>query len=145
MTEDENSLIDSNILVYAYDKSESTKNAIAEKILEEIFTNERTSAVSTQNISEFYINVTKKIEKPISTTEAYHVIQEIMSMSNVKTLTTQKQTILKAISISTNYNIHYWDALIVAVMQENDINTIITENEKDFQKVPSLTVINPFL
>ena len=138
------SLIDSNILIYAYDKSESIKNTIAEKILEDIFINKKNAAVSTQNLSEFFVNITSKIEKPIPIAEAWHIIQEIISMSNVETFTIEKQTILNAINLSTQFNIHYWDALIVSVMHENNINTIITENENDFKKVSWLTVINPF-
>ncbi|MBI2499408.1 PIN domain-containing protein [Candidatus Woesearchaeota archaeon] len=138
------SLIDSNILIYAYDKSETIKNAIAEKILEDIFTNKKNAAVSTQNLSEFFVNITNKIEKPISIIEAYYVIQEIISMSNVKTLIIEKQTIPNAIDISSEFNTSYWDSLIVSVMQENNIHTIITENEQDFKKIPWLEVINPF-
>ena len=137
-------LVDSNILIYAYDKSESIKNTIAEKILEEVFTNKKEAVVSTQNLSEFFVNVTSKIEISIPITEAQHIIQEIISMSNVKTFTIGKTTILNAISISSEFEIFYWDALIVSVMQEHNINTIITENEKDFKKIPWLTVINPF-
>ena len=138
------SLVDSNILIYAYDKSESIKNAIAEKILEDIFANKKNAAVSTQNLSEFFVNITSKIEKPISTIEARHIIQEIISMSNVNILTIEKQTILNAIDISSELDASYWDALIATVMQESNIRTIITENEKDFKKIPWLTVINPF-
>jgi hypothetical protein len=29
-------------------------------------------------------------------------------------------------------------------MKENGIDTIITENEKDFKKIPGIKVINPF-
>jgi predicted nucleic acid-binding protein len=39
---------------------------------------------------------------------------------------------------------NFWDALIVATMEENSIDTIITENEKDFKKVKWIKTINPF-
>jgi predicted nucleic acid-binding protein len=42
------------------------------------------------------------------------------------------------------YKIPFWDALIVATMEENSIDTIITENEKDFKKVKWIKTINPF-
>ena len=137
-------LIDSNILIYAYDKSESVKNTIAEKILEDVFTNKKNAAISTQNLSEFFVNITSKIEMPISITEARHIIQEIISMSNIKTVTIGENTILKAIDISSEFETSYWGALISAVMHENKINKIITENEKDFKKIPWLKVVNPF-
>jgi len=138
------SLIDSNILIYAYDKSEPNKRPIAEIILTELFENRSNAVISTQNLSEFFVNVTTKIEKPIPKTEAFYIIQEITSMSNIKILTINKPAILNAINISEEFIISYWDSLIVSVMQNNNINTIITENKKYFKKIPWLTVINPF-
>jgi hypothetical protein len=29
-------------------------------------------------------------------------------------------------------------------MLEHDIHTIVTENERDFKKIPGITVVNPF-
>ncbi len=137
-------LIDSNILIYAYDKSDSIKNPIAGKILTELFKNKTSAAISTQIVSEFFVNVTRKIEKPISKREAYYIIQEITSMSNIKILTIEKQTILNATNLSEEFSMSYWDSLIASVMKENKVFTIITENEKDFKKIPWLTIINPF-
>jgi predicted nucleic acid-binding protein len=37
-----------------------------------------------------------------------------------------------------------WDALIAACMLEYGIQTILTENERHFNKIPGLMVINPF-
>jgi predicted nucleic acid-binding protein len=39
--------------------------------------------------------------------------------------------------------LHFWDALLAATMNENGISTIYTE-DCHFEKVPGLTVINPF-
>jgi predicted nucleic acid-binding protein len=39
---------------------------------------------------------------------------------------------------------HLWDAAIAATMKENDIFEIVTENVKDFKKIPQLKVSNPF-
>jgi predicted nucleic acid-binding protein len=36
------------------------------------------------------------------------------------------------------------DALIAACMLENGIEIIVTENERDFKRIPGITVINPF-
>ena len=56
-------LIDSNVLIYAFDKDENEKNPIAKAILERIFNGEMNAFLSTQNLSEFYYNVTKKIKE----------------------------------------------------------------------------------
>ena len=144
MIDTEIKLIDSNILVYACDNSEEVKNKIASKLLESIAKNQMNIAFSTQNFSEFYSVVTKKIQKPMKPEEAKQIIKDLSNLSNIEILKINPETILNAIDISNNNKISYWDALIASVMQENNINTIITENEVDFKKIPGLKVINPF-
>lgn len=137
-------LIDSNILVYAFDFSEGKKQSIAKNIMKEIFSGKINIILSTQNLSEFYLIVTKKIKNPISSKEAEETIVDISYINNVSVKTIKITTIINAINISEKYSINYWDALIVAVMQENYINHIVTENEKDFKKIPGIIVTNPF-
>ena len=145
MAKNKFSLIDSNILIYAYDKDEKEKNPAAKKILERVFKEEISISLSTQNLSEFYYNVTKKINKPLNIIEAKEIISGLVSLSNIKIIKINEETILKAIDISLEYNLSYWDSLIASVMKENQIFTIITKNDKDFKKIPWLSVINPFV
>jgi len=144
MIENEGILIDSNILIYAFDKDEKEKNLIAKDILERVANKEIDIFLSTQNLSEFYYNVIKKIKEPLEATEAKEIIYELISLSNVNVLKIAENNILSAINLSIEYGISYWDALIVSVMKENNIYSIITENEKDFKKIKWLKVVNPF-
>ena len=48
-----------------------------------------------------------------------------------------------AMEISDGYGISYWDALIASVIKENSVSCIITEDDKDFKKIPWLTAITP--
>jgi len=145
MIENNDVLIDSNILIYAFDKDEKEKNPAAKVILEKIFNGKMKIFLSTQNLSEFYYNVTKKIKKPLEITEAKEIISGLISLSNINILNINENTILNAINISFENNVSYWDALIASVMKENNINIIITENDKDFKKIHWLKVINPFI
>ena len=144
MTEDEIQLLDSNVLVYAYDVSEKEKHLIAENLLARCWKNETEYALSVQNLSELFFITTKKIPAPVKVEEMKKNIKDITSFKNFKIFDLKKKNILSATEISIKYNLSYWDALIAAVMKENNIQTIITENEKDFKKIPWLSVINPF-
>ena len=53
-------LIDTNILVYAYDVSETTKHPIARDILTQIW-NEGGGVVCVQNLMEFFVVITRKV------------------------------------------------------------------------------------
>ncbi|NKQ38954.1 MAG: PIN domain-containing protein [Methanosarcinales archaeon] len=137
------SLIDSNLLSYVFDKNESEKRSICKELVSDCWKGKRKCAVSVQNLSEFYVVVTKKISRPIPEAVAKKFIELIIIFKGWSVITFNASMILSAIDISTQYNIHYWDALIVAAMKENNIFCIYTE-DSDFKKIPWLTVINPF-
>lgn len=141
MTENETVLVDSNILVYAYDTTESQKHAIAKNTMKKIWETEN-GAMSIQNLAEFYATTTGKTKKKLSSETAKQIIIDYTQILEI--ISYNQNTIIKAIDIETIHKTHFWDALIIATMQENSIDTIITENEKDFKKIPWIKTINPF-
>ena len=137
-------LLDSNILIYAYDSSEKGKYLTAKSLLADCWKRKKMYALSVQNLSELFVVTTKKITNPVKPDEMKQNIQDIISFSNFNILNIDKNNILGAMNISAEYGISYWDALIASVMKENNIYEIITENEEDFKKIQWLKVINPF-
>ena len=136
-------LIDSNILIYGYDKFDIEKNQIAVGLLKKCWQKKAIYALSLQNLSEFFWNITKKVKKPLDKATAYFIVMTLINFSNWKILKFDEETILLAIDISNKFDMDYWDSLLAATMKENKIATIYTENEKDF-KVPWIKAVNPF-
>ncbi|MGB9776100.1 MAG: PIN domain-containing protein [Anaerolineae bacterium] len=56
--------LDTNVLVYAYDRSEPEKQQQAIRVLDALVVRGR-GAVSTQVLAEFFITVTRKITVPL--------------------------------------------------------------------------------
>lgn len=54
------------------------------------------------------------------------------------------KTILQAVDLVKLHRISIWDALIAASMLEHNVSKILTENERDFRRIPGIAVINPF-
>ena len=142
---DELVLIDSNILSYVFDESEPEKHTICNELVAECWKRKRDFAVSVQNLSEFYVVVTKKISNPIPERVAKKFIELIIDFQGWHVFNYNAQTIKSAIGISTKNGIHYWDALVAATMRENNVFSIYTENGKDFKKIPWIKIINPFI
>ena len=140
---DEICLIDTNILVYAYDESEGKKHEICKRLIDECWRLREKYSISIQNLSEFYVVITKKVEKPVPMETAREIIGDIIEFQNWIVMDYDAHTILSAIEINMMYEVHYWDALIAATMRENKIFCIYTENG-DFKSIPWLKVINPF-
>jgi predicted nucleic acid-binding protein len=141
MTKNKQILIDTNILVYSNDTTEKNKHQLSKKFIKEIATNHEI-VISTQNLAELSRIITEKVSNPINHNLAKKLVENYSTA--FKTITYSEKTIIKALTIKNEFQIHFWDALIAATMEENNIETIITENEKDFKKVKWLNLINPF-
>ena len=136
-------LIDTNVLVYAYDVSEKGKRQIARGLLGEIW-DLGGGVVSLQNLSEFFVAVTEKVERPISPVDAKTIVSDILHSARWLVIDRQARTVIAAMDLVDRTGAPYWDALIAACMVEHGVHIIVTENERDFNKIPGLTVINPF-
>lgn len=136
-------LIDTNILVYAYDISEGAKHETAKLILKKIW-EEGGGITCVQNLMEFFVVITRKVEYPIQTEAAKTIIEDMVKSDKWIVIDRDVDTLLHAIDLTSRHNTHFWDAVIAACMQENEITDIVTENKKDFENIPDINVIFPF-
>ncbi len=136
-------LIDTVILVHAYTVSDDEKHRAALTLVERVWSGEE--AVTTlQNLCEFFFVATRKVQKPISASVAETVVKGISTGSQWRVIDRSPETVSKAIELVKLHRAAFWDALIAACMLEQGIYTIVTENERDFRRIPGITVVNPF-
>ncbi|MDI6603343.1 MAG: PIN domain-containing protein [Patescibacteria group bacterium] len=136
-------LIDTNILVYAYDTSEGTKHEVSKSLLKQVW-EVGGGIVCLQNLMEFFVVITQKVENPIDVAKAKTIVEDILKSGNWRIIDRDEGTFLSAIDLVSEYKIHLWDALIGACMKENEITEIVTENKEDFEKISDIKVIVPF-
>lgn len=136
-------LIDTNILVYAYDTSEDTKHNIAKELLKQIWRNGG-GVVCVQSLMEFFVVITKKVAFPISLATAKTIIGDMVRSESWRVIDRDINTFLQAINLASQYSVHIWDATIAACMKENGVMHIVTEDKADFEKLPDIQVNFPF-
>lgn len=136
--------IDTNILVYAFDQSEPSKNKKAVELFEKCQAGRYRLAVSTQILSEFVRTVTKKIPEPLTVSETQRIVEHIIQLRQIPVFVIQPETILAAIQCHDTTGVSYWDCLIAETAKANGVYTILTENTKDFSKISGLKAKNPF-
>ncbi len=134
-------LLDSNVLIYYFDKSDIKKHSIAKNMIDKCWDSLETLVVSSQNLSEFFSVTTNK--RFLSKKEAGYVVYNILEFRGWMKINFTHKTILEACKLSEEYNMPYWDSLLAATMRENGIFYIYTENIKDF-KMPWINAVNPF-
>jgi predicted nucleic acid-binding protein len=71
-------------------------------------------------------------------------VKAILASSRWRVIDRTPDTLLKAIELVKVTRVPFWDALIGASMLEHGIETIVTENDRDFKKIRGVTAINPF-
>ena len=136
-------LIDTNILVYAYDSSEGRKHAISKDLLRRMWLSGE-GVVCLQNLMEFFVVITRKVENPVDVLTAKNIVQDFIVSDKWTVIDRDADTVFAACDLVARYGIHLWDAAIAAAMRENDVAEIITENSKDFSDIPGLKGSDPF-
>lgn len=134
-------LVDSNILIYAYDKEYIAKKRNAEGLINRCFDAEIMLAVSNQNLAEFVHVTTKKAKLNLEQSKV--IVNDIIDSVGFIKINYSAKTIIAAIDIANEFKMSFWDSLLAATMRENGIFSIYTENAKDF-KMPWIKAVNPF-
>jgi predicted nucleic acid-binding protein len=75
---------------------------------------------------------------------AGEIVREILDSPKWRVLDRRNETVTRAIGLVKCQRVPFWDALIAACMLEHGVRTIVTENERDFKRIPGITVVNPF-
>lgn len=135
-------IIDSNILVFSIDKF-SIKHKKAQKFLQE---NLGSLEITHQNIFETLRVITyPKFPNPMQIQDALDAVECILKTCSIISPNWKTQSI--ALELIKKYRLSsdmVFDAYLAATALSNDINTIATDNTKDFQKFTELKIINPF-
>jgi predicted nucleic acid-binding protein len=132
--------IDTNILVYAYDKDEKIKNPTARKILLDCW-EKKSGIISTQVLQEFYVTITAKLSKKLSINEARELIKDFISWP-IEQVT--PNDIIDATALQEQYKYSFWDSLIIILAQKSGAEILYSEDLQDGQKIGNLTIKNPF-
>ncbi len=131
--------VDTNVLVYAHDIDAKEKQRVAMRALQELWA-DKTGFLSTQVLQEFYVNVTRKLSKPLLKKSARAVIDQYATWC---TETTPAEIAI-AFRIEDEARISFWDALICAAALKRGAERILSEDLNAGQKIAGIRVVNPF-
>jgi predicted nucleic acid-binding protein len=131
--------VDSNILIYAHDVDEGRKCAIAQEILAQLLAN-KTGALSPQVLQEFYVNITRKVAKPLSKRLAREIVRDF----SVWCIDTTAAEVAAAFRIEDEAKISFWDALICASAIKAGAERVLSEDLNPGQRIGGILVENPF-
>lgn len=132
--------VDTNVLVYAHDRSAGYKRVEAQNLLRKLWQS-RLGCLSIQVLQEYYVTVTRKIANPLLPEQA----QDILShLGRWRLHSPTVSDIQEAIDIQTSYGISFWDAMIIQSAVRLQCDTVWSEDLNAGQAYAGATVVNPF-
>lgn len=132
--------LDTNILVYAHDRSTGRKHDLAQGLIERLWANGK-GVLSTQVLQELCINLRRKMASPFSLRETREVIQDYLRWQVV---VNTPESVLHALELEARYKISFWDALILQAAESAGATVLYSEDLAEGQSYDSVRVVNPF-
>ena len=132
--------VDTNISLYAHGDSAGTKRNQARTLVEQLWES-RDGCLSVQVLQEFFVNVTRKIAKPLSVEAAKEIVADL---SHWHTHVPAADDVLGAIGIHQRGGISFWDAMIVHSAAEMGCAVLYSEDLNPGQEYSGIRVENPF-
>ena len=132
--------VDTNVLVYAHDKSAGQKHTRAKVLVEELW-HSGTGCLSVQVLQEFYIAVTRKVRQPLSSDAALQIVE---CLSSWRVHAPAAEDVLEAIKVHQRYGLSFWDAMIVCSASALGCGVIWSEDLNAGQRYGAVKVVNPF-
>lgn len=133
--------VDTNILVYAHDRTASAKHRCAKNLLEKLW-DAGNGVISTQVLQELCINLRRKAGNPLSVEEVRQLIREYATWEVV---INTPESVLKALDIEVRYKTSFWDALILQAAEDAGVSILYSEDLAAGQSYGSVRVVNPLL
>lgn len=132
--------VDTNILLYARDRSEPTKQPLAEACLKELW-KARSGCLSVQVLNEYYVNATQKLKPGLTRSEAWEDVEALAAWNPIAI---DMPLISRGFALQGSYQLSYWDALIVAAAESGGCAEILSEDLDDGAIYGGVMVRNPF-
>ena len=133
--------VDTNILIYSTSPlpEERRKQQISVELLSQ---EPGDLAVSVQVLGEFYFQVTRPSRRgPLTHDEAAEVVEDLQR-HYVQHLTLE--TVSRALQYRKQFNLSYWDCLILAAAKQSGCEAVYSEDMSASQDYDGIRVINPF-
>jgi predicted nucleic acid-binding protein len=136
------SFLDSNVLLYTFDKADPRKQRIA-RFLVETALKDGTACISYQVVQEVLNVLTRKHDPPISTGDAMQCLA--VTLDPLWRVQPSADLVRSGISVRERYGFSFYDSLIVAAALSAGCSRLLTEDMQHGQRIEGLTIENPFL
>ena len=141
-TAGERVFLDTNVLVYPYDRSEPDKQRRAREVLARLAA-AQAGVVSAQVLAEFFVTVTRKLAAPLPVTSALE--QLVCHLRLWKVVDVTGILIAEAAAAACKHQLNYWDAQVWAAARLNRVAVVLSEDFSHGAEIDGVRFVNPFV
>ena len=134
-------LIDTNVLVYAYDRGETVKQKRAIELLDRLQLSS-SGRLSTQTLAEFFNATTRGAHPILPVRVAGQQVERLAQAWPVLLIT--PQIVLSAVRAVHEHRLNYWDAQLWATALLNQLPVIFSEDFATRASLEGVRLVNPF-
>ena len=132
--------VDTNVFLYARDYGDALKQKRANEWLFHLW-REELGRTSIQVLSEFYVNVTRKLAVPVVPADAWHEVQALLAW---RPHPVDAALLARAREVEQQWRLSWWDSMVVAAAQLQGCGILLTEDLHDGAVYGGVTVRSPF-
>ncbi len=133
--------IDTNILLYAHDRSAGDKQAKAAQLLAQLWES-RSGVLSPQVLQEFLVNALRKLQSPLALPKTRDIVR---TYGHWVARDASVADILRATELMELTGFSFWDSLILASAEAAGAEVLYSEDMQHGQQVAGLTIRNPLI
>ncbi len=130
--------LDTNILLYAYDRDAPDKRRVALELVEQGWAAPGGTAVSVQVLQEMHINLERQ---GVARADADQIIRDF---SQWPVVDNSLVLLLSALEEQSRWQLSLWNALILAAARASGAANLITEDFNHGQDYGGIRATNPF-
>lgn len=134
-------LVDTNILIYPYDRTAPAKQVRALEVLDRLAVAGQ-GLLSVQVLAEFFWVATTKLADPLRVHEAERQIHGYLKAWSVADIT--PLIVLEATRGVREHRMSYWDAQVWATALLNQVPVVVSEDFQDGSTIEGIKFLNPF-
>lgn len=134
-------LLDTNVLVYAYDRRDHVKRDAALALARALAQTGQV-AVTTQVLSELFWTISRTLPDPLPMADAVRSVRRHAATWRVIDVTAR--TVAEALRGAEQHGLPYWDALIWAAARLAGVPVVLSEDFQDGREIEGVTFQNPF-
>ncbi len=129
---------DTNVLVYADDKSAPAKQKRAVELVAE-HRRSGTGVLSLQVLQEYFVTVTRKLA-----VDAQIARRKVELLAEFDVVTPEVTDILAAIDLHRLHNFSFWDALVLRAAKQAGCRVLLSEDLQHAREIDGVRIVNPF-